>query len=156
MICTLGAVCYYNSCMTSETETYPAREEQLIQLLEKSDITPTSQRVEIADILLTKAQHMSADQVLASVREHGANVSKATVYNTLNLFASKGLVRELIIDGGKIFFDSNTTDHHHFYNEETNELMDFGTNQLLISTMPNPPEGTVRTGVEVIVKIKKL
>ena len=141
--------------MITETQPYPENEAQLMQLLEERGINATSQRMEIADILLTKPQHLSADQVLAIAQQHGANVSKATVYNTLNLFASKGLLKELIIDGNKIFFDSNTTEHHHFYNEETSELMDFDTEQLSITEMPEPPAGMISTGIDVIVKVKK-
>lgn len=141
--------------MDSINKRFPATKAELTQILQECNITPTSQRIGIAEILLTKAQHLSADQVLVKARENGANVSKATVYNTLNLFADKGLLKELVIAGGKIFFDSNISEHHHFFNEETGELTDFDLGQLMIANMPDLPENTVKTGVDVIVRIKK-
>lgn len=141
--------------MNEKIKQYPQTNGELVRLLEERQISPTSQRMSIAEILLTKPQHLSAEQVLAKAREYGANVSKATVYNTLNLFADKGLLREVVIEGGKIFFDSNATEHHHFFNEETGELVDFDLEQLMIANMPNLPENTIKTGVEVIVRIKK-
>ena len=90
--------------------------------LRKVGITPTQQRVQIAEILFARPQHMSADQVLALVNRDGPTASKATIYNTLGLFARKGLVREVIVDPSKVFYDSNTTVHHHFFNVDTGEL----------------------------------
>lgn len=141
--------------MDTNSHHYPQNEEQLTKLLEDSGINPTSQRLEIAGIFLIKPQHLSADQLLELAQQRGANVSKATVYNTLNLFASKGLLKELIIDGNKVFFDSNTSEHYHFFNEQTSELTDFETHQLSITSIPEPPAGMVRTGVDVIVKVKR-
>ncbi|HTT08656.1 MAG TPA: transcriptional repressor [Gammaproteobacteria bacterium] len=125
-------------------------------LLEKHDILPTSQRVEIAALMLSQHQHMSADQVLAHIREGGETaVSKATVYNTLGLFAEKGLLREVIVDPAKVFYDSNTKPHHHFYNVDDGSLIDFDAADCAISQLPEPPAGTVAEGVEVIVRIRQ-
>ncbi len=140
--------------MSPDNKQFSRSKEELIRLLEESNIMPTSQRIGIAEILLSKPQHLSADQVLAMARENGANVSKATVYNTLNLFADKALLKELIISGGKIFFDSNVIQHHHFFNEETGELTDINQGQLTISNIPELPENTVNAGIDVIVRIK--
>ena len=125
-------------------------------LLEKHDILPTSQRVEIAALMLAEHQHMSADQVLAHIRLSGeAAVSKATVYNTLGLFAEKGLLREVIVDPTKVFYDSNTHPHRHFYNVDDGRLIDFDAAECAISNLPEPPAGTVAEGVEVIVRIRQ-
>ena len=125
-----------------------------IDVLRKHRISPTQQRVEIAQILLSKHQHLSAEQVLGLVNEDRAKVSKATVYNTLGLFARKGLVRELVVDPTKIFYDSNTTDHHHFYNVDTGDLVDIQKQEVQIGDMPNLPDGTRAEGVDVIVRVR--
>ena len=124
------------------------------QLLLDYAIRPTSQRIEVASVLLTQPQHLSADQVLASVNRLDVIVSKATVYNTLNLFAEKGLIRQVIIDSGKVFYDSNTAIHHHIFNEDTGVLQDVEAGEITIENMPSLPTGTERTGVDVIIRVR--
>ena len=82
-------------------------------------IRPTGQRVRIASLLLSAPQHLSAEQILESLRGTGARVSKATVYNTLNLFAERGLIRQLSVDGSRAWFDSNVDAHYHFHDMTT-------------------------------------
>ncbi len=123
-------------------------------LLAEHAIRSTSQRVEIAAILLSQPQHLSADQVLSRVNRTSAIVSKATVYNTLNLFAEKGLIREVIIDSGKVFYDSNTDVHHHIYNEDTGMLLDVAAAEMVIENIPDSPEGTVNSGIDIIIRVR--
>lgn len=118
------------------------------------DITPTQQRLEIACFLFKKQQHVSADQILLSINADTPHVSKATVYNTLRLFADKGLVKEVIIDPNKVFYDTNIHQHHHFYNVDSSTLIDIDNNDIAINKIPNLPEGTDVQSVEVIIKIK--
>jgi Fur family iron response transcriptional regulator len=127
---------------------------EVIERLRAHDITPTQQRVEIAQILFAKPQHVSADEILAAVNAAGQVASKATVYNTLGLFARKGLVRQVIVDPTKIFFDSNTGDHHHFYNVDTGELTDISLDSLEVGDLPELPAGTEADGVDVIVRVR--
>lgn len=127
---------------------------EIIEQLAAKDITPTQQRVEIAQILLGKAQHLSAEQVLELVNAHRPLVSKATVYNTLGLFAEKGLIKEVIIDPTKIFYDTNTSHHHHFYNVDDGSLVDISAEQVQIDRLPTPPRGMVTDAVEVIIRVK--
>lgn len=136
------------------TPRYPATNEQIIALLREHDIIPTVQRVQIASLLLSRPQHLSADQLLQLALANGANVSKATVYNTLNLFAGKGLVRGVNVDNEKLFFDSNTSVHSHFYNEDSGELIDFADDTMEISSMPELPDNTVATGLDVVIRLK--
>ncbi len=82
-------------------------------------------------------------------------VSKATVYNTLGLFARMGLVREVIVDPQRIFYDSNVSDHHHVYNEDEGTLFDIALDQLKIEGLPKMPPDTEIRGVEVIVRVKR-
>ena len=137
--------------MSSENHQFRS---QVIERLKAAGVTPTQQRVEIAAILFVRDQHMSADQVLAVVNQASPRVSKATVYNTLGLFAEKGLVREVIVDPTKVFYDSNTSDHHHFYNADTGHLMDIDPATIKIEDLPTLPDGTVAEGVDVIIRIR--
>jgi Fur family iron response transcriptional regulator len=107
----------------------------------------------LAEIMLDKNQHLSADQVMALARSRGRVVSKATVYNTLGLFARLGLVREVIVDPQRIFYDSNTRTHHHIYNEEDGSLAD--VKGLRIDGLPDLPAGTTIYGVDVIIRVRR-
>ena len=117
-------------------------------------IRPTHQRVEIAYVLLERKQHLSADQILARANARHAETSKATVYNTLKLLVGAGLVRELIIDPSKVFYDSTTEPHHHLYNESTGELTDLPAGDISISGLPPLPPGTIAHGVDIVVRTR--
>jgi Fur family iron response transcriptional regulator len=101
-----------------------SRHHDIVQLLRTHRITPTVQRVLIASRLFERSQHLTAEQLLELANDSGRRVSKATIYNTLGLFVRKGLVRELIVDGNRAFYDSNTSAHAHVYNPDTQELFD--------------------------------
>jgi Fur family transcriptional regulator, iron response regulator len=130
--------------------------EELVELLRKHGIAPTHQRLEIAHVLFGRCEHLAADQVLALANERFAETSKATVYNTLNLFRDRGLIREVIVDPKRVFYDPNTEPHHHLYNVDTGELTDIAAEDLQISGMPALPPGMVTEGVDVIVRIRAL
>ncbi len=130
-----------------------ARSDILVQF-DRHNILPTPQRVKIAEILLAEPQHLSAEQIIGRLREAGSSVSKATVYNTLNLFGEKGLVRELCIDPRRRYYDSRTSLHHHFYNVDTGELTDINQERVSFSELPDLPEGTVGDSVEVMIKVR--
>lgn len=117
-------------------------------------ILPTQQRLLIARVLFSRDQHLSADQVMQYVNDDKDRVSKATVYNTLGLFASKGLVREVIVDPTRVFYDPNTSNHHHFYNVDTGELRDIEASELAIESLPELPQGTMCEGVDVIIRLR--
>jgi Fur family iron response transcriptional regulator len=123
--------------------------------LREAGITPTQQRVQIAEILFAQPQHMSADQILAVVNSNGPIASKATIYNTLGLFARKGLVREVIVDPSKVFYDSNTSEHHHFYNLDSGQLTDIDAAEVMISNLPDLPANTQAAGVDIIFRIRQ-
>ena len=101
-------------------------------LLRAHDITPTHQRIEIAYALFSRQEHLSADQIMAIVNDRHSETSKATVYNTLNLFKQHKLVREVIVDPSKVFYDPNTGPHHHFYNLQSGELIDIDARDVQI------------------------
>jgi Fur family iron response transcriptional regulator len=126
----------------------------ILNLFDQTGIMPTPQRLEVADILLSRPQHLSADQILEQLRAKGSRVSKATVYNTLNLFGERGIVREVMVDPVRKFYDSTTRPHHHFYNEDTGELSDIPDAAVAFSGIPELPEGTEQTGVEVLIRVR--
>lgn len=129
--------------------------EDIINKLKSSGVTPTTQRVEIAQILFAQPQHLSAEQILKMVNEEASSTaSKATIYNTLGLFAKKGLVRELIVDPTKTFYDSNVSKHFHFFNTETGAFTDIPVDAINFDKLPELPQGTELSGIEVIVRIK--
>ncbi len=128
--------------------------DQIKQQLLEHDIRPTSQRLDIARVLLAEPQHLCADEVLKRVNRQTNLVSKATVYNTLNLFAEKGLIREVIIDSGRVFYDSNMSAHHHVYNEDTGQLQDIDASEVKLGDMPRLPSGTIDVGVDVIIRVR--
>jgi len=122
--------------------------------LTEAGVVPTPQRLEIAEILLARPQHLSAEQILDTLRKNGSTVSKATVYNTLHLFGEKGLVREVIVDPARTFFDSTTHPHHHFYNVDSGELCDIPDDRIEVLGLPELPDGTEQESVEVMIRIR--
>lgn len=140
--------------METDVENMTLAQGRIAMLLEEHGILPTAQRVEIAYLMLQEPQHLSADQVLTRSREAGLGVSKATVYNTLGLLVDKGLIREVIVDSSKVFYDSNTAPHYHFYNIDDGTLADVDVRELAIDSLPMPPAGTVATGVDIVIRIR--
>lgn len=132
----------------------PLYRSDITDRLRACGIAPTHQRVEIANVLFSRCEHLSADQILAAVNVRHSETSKATVYNTLKLFLEKGLVREVIVDPSKVFYDPNTAPHHHFYNTATGELTDIPAESLRFVGMPQTPAGMVAEGIDVIVRIR--
>ncbi len=123
-------------------------------MLREHGITPTQQRVEIAQYLFAQPRHVSAEQVMELVNGGRPRVSKATIYNTLNLFSRKGLVRQIIVDPTKMFYDSNIGRHHHFYNIDTGELTDVPPGTIQVDDLPELPAGTVAAGIDVIIRVR--
>jgi Fe2+ or Zn2+ uptake regulation protein len=108
---------------------------EVIKLLRGSGIQPSAQRVAVAEYALTTEDHPSADQVWARVRKSFPMISRATVYNTLNLFVSKGLLLPLVLSEGKVVFDPKTDRHHHFIDEETGNIHDVPWNVLEVKNI---------------------
>lgn len=128
--------------------------DQAAQLLAGRGVLPTAQRVELALFLLARPQHLSAEQILSAIRARGLRISKATVYNTLNLFCERGLLRTVDVDPTRQFYDSSTGPHHHFYNVDTGELMDIPAESVALNIATALPHGTEQAGVDVIVRVR--
>jgi len=134
----------------------PRSRAEVGELLRRHGINPTHQRVEIAHVLFERRVHLSADQILALVNTRHAETSKATVYNTLKLFLDRKLIRELIVDPSKVFYDPNTSPHHHFYDTATGRLTDIPAEGVRVEGLPPLPPGTVAEGVDIIVRTRPL
>jgi Fur family iron response transcriptional regulator len=130
--------------------------QELIALMRRHDIAPTHQRLEIANVLFSRCEHLAADRILALVNERHAETSKATVYNTLNLFRDCGLIREVVVDPKRVFYDPNTEPHHHLYNVDTGEITDIPADDLAVSGLPELPPGMVTESVDIVVRIRAL
>ena len=128
--------------------------DNMADLLRKHGINPTHQRIEIAYALFGRQEHLSADQIMAIVNDRHSETSKATVYNTLNLFKQQQLIREVIVDPSKVFYDPNTAPHHHFFNLASGELTDIDADAVQIQGLPDLPDGMVTEGVDVIIRIR--
>ncbi len=139
---------------TADLPLSPMEIDQIARKLQDHGIQPTAQRIDIAAIFFAGDMHLSADQVLARVGRTGRPVSKATVYNTLGLLAERGLLAQVIVDSSKVFYDSNTKPHFHFYNVDDGELTDVEARHPLIENLPVPPAGTYAEGLDVIIRIR--
>jgi Fur family iron response transcriptional regulator len=124
--------------------------------LQAHGIRPTAQRLRIAAILLALRQHLSAEQILARLQlDGGTRVSKATVYNTLNLFAARRLIRQLSVDGARAWFDSNTEAHYHFHDLGSGALTDVAIPEVEFSRLPAPPPGMEVAGIELVIRLRR-
>jgi len=128
--------------------------EESAALLRSRGIVPTPQRTEIAYAIFSQQGHLSADRILSRINADSPASSKATVYNTLKVLLRAGLIREVIVDPTRIFYDPNVEPHHHFYVVDTGELMDIDANAIRIDRFPEPPGGTVQEGVEIVVRVR--
>ena len=128
--------------------------EQVSQMLVARGVLPTAQRIDVALVILTKPQHLSAEQIIAGIRAIGSRVSKATVYNTLNLFCERGLLRTVDVDPTRQYYDSTIGPHHHFYNVDTGELTDIPLDAITLSVNTALPPGTEQAGVDVVVRVR--
>lgn len=136
-------------------QPFPLSREQIIEELVARGLKPTEQRVRIASVLMSAPQHLTAEQILAAVRASGERVSKATVYNTLKVFAQHGLVRQIHLDPERSIYDSTRAPHHHFHDLETGELRDIRPDEIVFSRLPELPEGMEAESVEVVIRLRR-
>ena len=129
-------------------------ETEIDALLRRHGIHPTVQRVIIARLVFEKCTHLSAEDVFRLVNADKRRVSKATVYNTLGLLAEKGVIREVIADPTRIFYDPNTGDHHHFYDVVTGKITDIDAENIELQGLPPLPPGKVAEGIDIVVRIR--
>ena len=126
----------------------------LIETLRRHGLRPTRQRLALARLLFAGAdRHVCAETLYKEALRGGARVSLATVYNTLRQFTDAGLLREVMVDPNRSHFDTNTTEHHHLYFEETGRLEDLDAGAVRLVGLPDPPAGTKIGRVDVVVRV---
>lgn len=124
--------------------------------LRRAGLRPTRQRVSLGWLLFAKGnRHVTAESLYEEASRARVPVSLATVYNTLHQFTDAGLLRQLAVDGSKSYFDTNPGEHHHFFVEEDQMLVDMPYNEIMVSALPEPPEGHEITRIEVIVRVRR-
>jgi len=118
-------------------------------------LRPTRQRLALAHLLFAKGdRHLSAEELHEEAQNAGVPVSLATVYNALHQFTEAGLLRILAVEGSKTYFDTNTSDHHHFFVEGENRVFDIDTGAVRVMNLPEPPEGMEIVNVDIVVRLR--
>ncbi len=126
-------------------------------LLKGAGLRPTRQRMALAEILFAKGhRHISAEHLHEEAMLRRVPVSLATVYNTLHQFTEAGLLREVAVDGTKTYFDTNTTDHHHFFIEDDGVMFDVPGDQVTVDHLPEPPAGMEIVKVDIVIRLRRL
>lgn len=132
------------------------RERDVTELLRGAGLRPTRQRLSLGALLFDGVdRHVTAEMLHEQAIRASVPVSLATVYNTLHQFTHAGLLREVAVDGAKSYFDTNTRDHHHFYLEDENRLIDIAGGSIAVTGLPDTPEGTEITHIDVVVRVKQ-
>jgi Fur family iron response transcriptional regulator len=118
-------------------------------------LRPTRQRVALAELLFAKGdRHLSAEELHEEAQAAGVPVSLATVYNSLHQFTDAGLLRIVAVESAKTYFDTNTSDHHHFYIEGENKIFDIASGPVTVTGLPEPPAGMEIVNVDVVVRLR--
>lgn len=129
---------------------------QALERLRSVGLRPTRQRLALARMLFDGGcdRHITAEALHEEAVTAGAQVSLATVYNTLHQFTELGLLREVVVDSGRAYFDTNVSEHHHFFFEDEGLLTDIAADQVSVPILPAPPEGAEVARVDIIIRIK--
>ena len=118
-------------------------------------LRPTRQRLSLASLLFAKGdRHLTAEELHEEAQGAGVAVSLATVYNTLHQFTEAGMLRILAVEGARTYFDTNTSDHHHFFIEGDNTVLDIATGPVSVSNVPEPPEGMEIANIDIIIRLR--
>ena len=127
----------------------------VLDRLREAGLRPTRQRVALARLLFDGAdRHVTAEQLHSEAEGAGVSVSLATVYNTLHQFTDGGLLREVVVEAGRSYFDTNTGGHHHFFDAGTGALTDIPGDEVAIGDLPAPPPGTEIERVDLVIRIR--
>ncbi len=129
----------------------------LLAVLRMAGLRPTKQRTALAKLLFTgDHRHVCAETLHDEASNTGYKISLATIYNSLNQFVEVGLLREIHVDKNKSYFDTNTTDHHHFYVEDDQHVIDIPTDSVMLKNLPEAPKGMEITSVNVVMRVKRI
>lgn len=129
---------------------------QALERLKRHGLRPTRQRLALVKLLFDRGdRHVTADQLHAEAAAAGVRVSLATIYNTLNQFTEAGILREVIVEAGRSYFDTNTSDHHHVLIDPTGELLDIPADHVQLTALPVLPPGTTLRRIDVILRVRR-
>jgi len=132
-----------------------APDAQVLHRLKEAKLRPTRQRVALAALLFAKGdRHVTAEQLHQEALGDKVRVSLATVYNTLHQFTDAGLLREVVVEAGRSYFDTNVSDHHHFFMVDSGKLVDIAGEHVAVATLPAAPDGTAVERVDVIIRLR--
>ena len=124
--------------------------------LRQAGLRPTRQRMALASLLYAKGdRHLTVEELHEEAGEAGIDVSLATVYNTLHQFTEARMIRVLAVEGNRTYFDTNVSDHHHFFIEGRNEVLDIPLSNISIANLPEPPEGMEISHVDVVIRLRE-
>ncbi|MFW2331309.1 MAG: Fur family transcriptional regulator [Nitrospinota bacterium] len=126
----------------------------IIKILRDSNVAVTIQRIKIGQLLFSKRQHLSADEIYDKLIAEDVDISRATVYNTLKLFAKIGCAREVLADPKKLYYEPKTNDHYHCYDVENYALTDIPRDAIAITGLPEQVGDSEVVGLELVVKVK--
>ncbi len=133
---------------------HPSTGQDIAKLLRGAGLRPTRQRVALGVLLFASGdRHVTAELLHEEAQAKKVPVSLATIYNTLHQFTEVGLLREVAVEGAKAYFDTNTSNHYHFFCEPSGKLMDIDTDQIRIEGLPEAPDGMTIAGVDVLVRL---
>ena len=137
-------------------DSLKARDGQTIdRRVRDAGLRPTRQRLALASLLFAKGdRHLSAEELHEEAQAAGVPVSLATVYNTLHQFTEAGMLRILAVEGSKTYFDTNTSDHHHFFIEGENKIFDIPDTPVRVVNLPQPPEGMEIANVDIVIRLR--
>jgi Fur family iron response transcriptional regulator len=145
--------------MTDRSQTVrslPSRKPCLTAVLRMAGLRPTRQRVALAELLFGGPhRHVSAEQLHGEASQAQVNVSLATIYNTLHQFHEAGLLREVAVDASRSYFDTDTSDHHHFYVEDEQRMIDIPASSVEFAALPDAPSGMKVSHVDVVIRVRK-
>ena len=128
---------------------------RVIGMLNQAGLRPTRQRLALARLLFDGAnRHVTAEQLYDEAIANGVSVSLATVYNTLHRFTAAKVLREVVVEPGRSYFDTNTEEHHHFFFEDTGEIRDIFSSDIAFTALPSLPQGTALSRVDVVVRLQ--
>jgi Fur family transcriptional regulator, iron response regulator len=146
---------HFEEAMTSRVRSADLASD-MITRLRAAGLRPTRPRVALSALLFAKGdRHVTAEMLFEEANQAKVSVSLATVYNTLHQFTEVGLLRQVAVDGSKAYFDTNNTEHHHFYIEDRHELIDVSATDMIVGEAPVPPDGYEIVRIDVVVRLRR-
>lgn len=129
---------------------------KIVDHLKRAGLRATRQRLELGRLLFSgEDRHMTAETLYVEAKSVGMSISLATIYNTLHQFTQAGMLRQVVVDPSRSYFDTNITDHHHFFFADEGELIDIPQDKIELSKLPRLPKGTELEGVDVVVRVTR-